>query len=87
MRWSGGECYYCGNRIRKDERPVMVKSGRRPDYAHTACVPGLVVVQGAAPTAGTELTRERIAENLRRLNSPTFEPAPESRLEAEEGKP
>lgn len=28
-----------------------------------------VVVEGAAPKSGTELTRERMSENLRSLNS------------------
>lgn len=29
----------------------------------------IVVVKGAAPKSGTELTRERMSENLRSLNS------------------
>ncbi len=29
----------------------------------------VVVVKGAAPKSGTELTRERMSENLRSLNS------------------
>lgn len=29
----------------------------------------IVVVKGAAPKSGTEITRERLSENLRSLNS------------------
>jgi hypothetical protein len=36
--WRGDTCLFCGVFIPKDEFPVMVKSGMRPEYAHKECV-------------------------------------------------
>lgn len=42
----------------------------------------IVVDKGAAPKSGTELTRERMSENLRSLNSPWIKESDESRADS-----
>lgn len=51
--------------------PPPNKRNKAPGEAHSRTkklANGVYVVKGAAPKAGTKLTRERIADNFRSLN-------------------
>jgi ketol-acid reductoisomerase len=43
--WRGDTCLLCGELILKNEFPVMMKSGKRPEYAHKECFAMLASIE------------------------------------------